>query len=116
MSIGEVSHGGWTRTWINLFYEGSYNFLKDAALLHDFRVYMHFYATGITPAMVRKNMGVGSQHLIGYLDKDGNTLDRSKTHWNHLPSNLDTGATQNFPPHLPATPKGLGGKKQSVVS
>jgi hypothetical protein len=49
---------------------------------------MHFYATGITPAMAIKNVGVGSQYLIAYLDKDGNALDGSKTYKVHLPPNI----------------------------
>ena len=76
------------RIWTNPFLEGRYNFLKDGALLHDSRVYMHFYATGITPAMAIRNVGVGSQYLIGYLDKDGNALDGSKTYRIHLPPNV----------------------------
>jgi len=49
---------------------------------------MHFYATGITPAMAAKNIGVGSQYLIGYLDQEGNALDGSKTYKIHLPPNV----------------------------
>ena len=49
---------------------------------------MHFYATGITPAMAVKNVGKGSQYAIAYLDKDGNALDGSKTYKIHLPKNV----------------------------
>jgi hypothetical protein len=49
---------------------------------------MHFYATGITPAMGLKMVGKGSQYLIGYLDKDNNVLDGSNTYKINLPVNV----------------------------
>ena len=76
------------RVWTNPFIEGRYDFLLDGERLIDSRIYMHFYATGITPAMAIKNVGKGSQYLIGYLDKDGNSLDGSKTYKIHLPPNV----------------------------
>jgi len=76
------------RVWTNPLLEGRYDFLLDGATLLDARIYMHFYATGITPAMAARNVGVGSQYLIAYLDKDGNALDGSKTYKIHLPPNV----------------------------
>jgi len=76
------------RVWTNPFIEGRYDFLLDGATLIDSRIYMHFYATGITPAMAIKNVGVGSQYLIAYLDKNGDALDGSKTYKVHLPPNI----------------------------
>jgi hypothetical protein len=76
------------RIWTNPFIEGRYDFLLDGATLLDSRIYMHFYATGITPAMSIKNVGKGSQYAIAYLDKDGNALDGSKTYKIHLPPNV----------------------------
>jgi len=76
------------RVWTNPFIQGRYDFLLDGATLLDSRVYMHFYATGITPAMAIQNVGVGSQYLIAYLDQDGNALDGSKTYKIHLPPNV----------------------------
>ena len=76
------------RVWTNPLVEGRYDFLLDGATLLDARIYMHFYATGITPAMAARNIGVGSQYLIAYLDKDGNALDGSKTYKIHLPPNV----------------------------
>jgi len=76
------------RVWTNPFIDGRYDFLLDGATLLDSRIYMHFYATGITPAMAIKNVGVGSQYLIAYLDKDGNALDGSKTYKIHLPPDV----------------------------
>jgi hypothetical protein len=76
------------RIWTNPFVEGRYDFLLDGATLLDSRIYMHFYATGITPAMSVRNVGKGSQYAIAYLDKDGNALDGSKTYKIHLPPNV----------------------------
>jgi len=76
------------RVWTNPLPGGRYDFLVNGGIFHDARIYMHFYATGITPAMAAKNVGVGSQYLIAYLDKDGNALDGSKTYKIHLPPNV----------------------------
>jgi len=76
------------RVWTNPLVGGRYDFLLDGATLLDARIYMHFYATGITPAMAAKNVGVGSQYLIAYLDKNRDPLDGSKTYKIHLPPNV----------------------------
>jgi hypothetical protein len=76
------------RVWTNPLPGGRYDFLLDGATMLDARTYMHFYATGITPAMAARNVGVGSQYLIAYLDKDGNALDGSKTYRIHLPPDV----------------------------
>jgi hypothetical protein len=76
------------RVWTNPLPGGRYDFILDGAMFHDARIYMHFYATGITPAMAARNVGVGSQYLIAYLDKSGNALDGSKTYKIHLPPNV----------------------------
>ena len=76
------------RVWTNPFIEGRYDFLLDGATLLDSRVYMHFYATGITPAMAIRNVGKGSQYAIAYLDEKGRSLDGSKTYKIHLPPNV----------------------------
>ena len=76
------------RIWTNPFIDGRYDFLMDGERMLDSRIYMHFYATGITPAMAVKNVGKGSQYAIAYLDKDGNALDGSKTYKINLPPNV----------------------------
>ena len=76
------------RMWTNPFVKGRYDFLLDGERLIDSRIYMHFYATGITPAMAMKMVNKGSQYAIGYLDKDGNALDGSKTYKINLPANI----------------------------
>ena len=76
------------RVWTNPFIQGRYDFLLDGQRLLDSRIYMHFYATGITPAMAVKNVGKGSQYAIAYLDSKGKALDGSKTYKIHLPPNV----------------------------
>lgn len=76
------------RMWTNPMPGGCYDFMVNGGIFHDARIYMHFYATGITPAMAARNVGVGSQYLIAYLDKDENALDGSKTYKIHLPPNV----------------------------
>jgi len=76
------------RAWTNPFIDGRYDFLIDGARLLDSRVYMHFYATGITPAMAIRNVGKGSQYAIAYLDSNGSALIGSNTYKMHLPANV----------------------------
>jgi len=76
------------RVWTNPFLDGRFDFVYEGSTLLDSRIYMHFYATGITPAMSVKNIGKGSQYAIAYLDKDGNALDGSKTYKIHLPKDV----------------------------
>lgn len=76
------------RVWTNPFIQGRYDFLLDGERLLDSRIYMHFYATGITPAMAIKNIGKGSQYAIAYLDEAGKPLDGSKAYKIHLPPNV----------------------------
>ena len=76
------------RVWTNPLVGGRYDFILDGATFLDARTYMHFYATGITPAMAARNVGVGSQYLIAYLDRNGDALDGSRTYRIHLPPNV----------------------------
>ena len=76
------------RIWTNPWIQGRYDFCLDGERLLDSRIYFHFYATGITPAMALKLIGRGSQYAIAYLDKDGQTLDGSKTYKIHLPPDV----------------------------
>ncbi|MBI1178166.1 DUF1254 domain-containing protein [bacterium] len=49
------------RVWTNPLPGGHYDFLENGATMLDARIDMHFYATGITPAMAARNVGVGYQ-------------------------------------------------------
>lgn len=74
--------------WTIPFPGGSHEFLDNGALTLDGRIFMHFYATGITPAMTMKMVGVGSQYAVAYLDAEGQAFDGSKTYQIHLPPNV----------------------------
>src|SRR5271165_42299 len=47
-----------------------------------------YYATGITPAMIMRLPGIGSQYVWAFADADKNDLDGSKTYKVTLPPNI----------------------------
>ena len=69
-----------SKTWELGFAGGSYEFMDQGVSLINNRARFHFYATGITPAMVNPGVGKGSQYLIGLRDSDGNPFDGAKTY------------------------------------
>ena len=73
--------------WINPLVYKNYLFEHEGARLFDARSAMHFYATGITPAMSMEFIGKGSQYACAYSDKDGNSFDGSKTYKVNIPAN-----------------------------
>jgi len=84
-----------SRTKNNFYYPGKawfiptgfYLFLDNDARLLDART-MFFYAyTGVTPAMVLKMVGVGSQYAIAALDSESNYLDGGKNYKLTIPAN-----------------------------
>jgi hypothetical protein len=74
--------------WGTPFVGGSYEFLHDGARVLDARSYFFFYATGITPAMSMKMVGVGSQYATAFVDAKNQPLDGGKTYRLHLPPNI----------------------------
>ncbi|HMD08521.1 MAG TPA: DUF1254 domain-containing protein [Candidatus Acidoferrum sp.] len=84
-----------SRNNANLYYPGKawfiptgfYLFLDNDARMLDART-MFFYAyTGVTPAMVLKMVGVGSQYAIAALDSENNYLDGGKSYKLNIPAN-----------------------------
>ena len=69
-----------SKSWELGFAGGSHEFLNDGVSLINSRARFHFYATGITPAMVKPPVGAGSQYVIGLRDSEGKALDGSKTY------------------------------------
>ncbi len=65
-----------------------YNFLKDGVLQVDRRAYVYYMALGNSPAMMAKNVGVGSYYLWAYRDRAGSYLDGAKTYTLHVPPNV----------------------------
>jgi hypothetical protein len=52
------------------------------------RTAMFYYATGITPAMIMRLTGVGSQYIWAFVDADKNDLDGAKTYKVTLPKGI----------------------------
>jgi hypothetical protein len=77
-----------SKSWEIGFAGGSHEFLNDGVSLINSRTRFHFYATGITPVMVKPPVGAGSQYVIGLRDAKGKALDGSKTYRIHIPANV----------------------------
>jgi hypothetical protein len=67
---------------------GGYKFEDNGALILDAHSFFFFYATGITPAMDSKMIGMGSQYMAAFVDSRGNPLDGGKNYRLHLPRNI----------------------------
>ncbi len=68
-----------------VFYPGGYLFERDGVRLWD-AYFAFFYRTwGVTPAVVEKMVGKGSQYADAYVDAHGEPFDGSKTYRLHLP-------------------------------
>jgi hypothetical protein len=76
------------RHWEYIFVGGSHEFLKGAARNLDARNLFHFTAICVTPAMVNKTIGAGSQYLAAYVDRDGEYLDGGQSYKLHLPPDV----------------------------
>jgi hypothetical protein len=82
------------RKWFTSFAGGSYEFLAQPGVRNlEARVLFHYYATGVTPAMALKMVGIGSQYAAVTTDSEGKPLDGSKTYKIHLPPGIPA---QNF--------------------
>jgi hypothetical protein len=74
--------------WLTTF-SGGYEFLLQPGVRNlDARTMFFYYATGITPAMAMKMVGIGSQYAAAFVDSTGKPLDGSKTYKIHLPPNI----------------------------
>ena len=65
-----------------------YTFIKDGVLQVDRRAYVYYMAIGNSPAMMAKNIGVGSYYLWAYKDVAGNFLDGAKSYKLHIPDKV----------------------------
>jgi hypothetical protein len=75
--------------WMTTFIGGSHEFLSQPGVRDlDARSLFHYYATGITPAMAMKMVGVGSQYAAAFVDSERKPLDGSKTYKIHLPPDV----------------------------
>lgn len=75
--------------WCTPFIGGSHEFLQQPGVRNlDARTFFFYYATGVTPAMSLKMVGVGSQYAGAFVDSDGQALDGGKTYKVHLPPGI----------------------------
>jgi hypothetical protein len=97
--------------WWNMLFEGGYQFLNPPPLitpegveqfansgarkLHA-RTSFFYTATGITPAMVMRLEGIGSQYLIANTDKEGKPFDGAKTYKVVLPKDIPAARFWSF--------------------
>lgn len=77
-----------TGYWKTPFVGGNHEFNAGDVKLLDARTLFHYYATGITPAMVAKNVGVGSQYAVINRDSSGAYLDGAKTYSVTIPPDV----------------------------
>jgi len=74
------------RKWFSPLASGSHEFIdENGARGLDDRIGMHFFATGITPFMVKPAVGQGSVYAVGSMDNNGVMLDGGKTYSVTLP-------------------------------
>jgi len=76
------------RRWEYIFVGGNYEFMKNGARNLDARNLFHFAAICISPAMILKTVGAGSQYLGAYVDGNGDYLDGAKNYKLHLPKDI----------------------------
>jgi hypothetical protein len=62
--------------------------MKNGVLEVDRRAYGYYMALGNSPAMMSKNVGVGSYYLWTYKDGAGNFLDGAKRYKLHIPAGV----------------------------
>jgi hypothetical protein len=90
--------------WLNWLFVGGYTFetpppevspegkitvqASDGARKIHSRLGMYYYATAVTPAMVMKLTGIGSQYLMALMDSSGEYLDGAKTYKVTLPKDI----------------------------
>jgi len=74
--------------WVMAYPDKDTYFLKDGARRMDGRLWMHYNAVCVTPAMALTRPGAGSDYMITGLDSQGRPLDGAKTYKLHLPPNF----------------------------
>ena len=74
--------------WIMAFADKDTYFLKDGARRFDSRLWMHYNAVVVTPAMAVTKPGLGSDYGIAGLDSEHRALDGAKTYKLHLPPDV----------------------------
>jgi len=74
--------------WKKAFWGNDHNFSPDGVLDLDSRTWVFYGGTGISPAMIMKMVGVGSQYAISEHDAAGQYLDGARNYRLHLPPDI----------------------------
>jgi len=74
------------RQWYTAFVGGSHEFMDNGEMMKDYRTFMHYVATGITPAMAQSRVGEGSSYAFTAHDADGNYLDGGNNYQVTMPA------------------------------
>lgn len=74
--------------WKMPFIGSDIEFSSGGVLNQDARTYFFYTATGVTPAMMQKMVGLGSQYAITEHDAEGNYLDGAKNYRLHMPPQI----------------------------
>ncbi len=74
------------RRWYSPFAGGSHEFMNNGEMVLDDRTFFHYMATGITPAMAKSRVGMGSAYAFTAHDSKGRYLDGGNTYAVTLPA------------------------------
>lgn len=74
------------RQWNSPFAGMSHEFMNNGERVLDDRIFFHYMATGITPAMAAPRVGAGSAYGFTAMDSKGRFLDGGKTYKVDLPN------------------------------
>jgi hypothetical protein len=74
--------------WSAFFANRNATFESDGTMQLEAAVLYYFNAGGVTPAMAKTGVGVGSDYAGAYLDANKQPFDGSKTYKLHLPPNV----------------------------
>ncbi len=85
---GHRVYKGSDSEWVMAFADKDTYFLKDGVRRFDSRLWMHYNAVVVTPAMALTKPGAGSDYLIAGLDSKHQALDGGKTYKLHVPANV----------------------------
>jgi hypothetical protein len=85
---GVYLYPGTGSVWSGFFANGNATFELEGTMQLEAAVLYYFNAGGVTPAMAKTAVGVGSDYAGAYLDANKQPFDGSKTYKLHLPPNV----------------------------
>ena len=84
------------RKWSSPFAGGSSEFMNNGELVLDDRIFFHYVATGITPAMAAPKVGSGSAYGFVTMDANGAYLNGGNTYKIILPAPIPVNKFWSF--------------------